>query len=148
VVLGRLVVGGADAEIGIRDGFLDGPLLRRVEEVAFQETNVEIGPAVFEPAFGESGFRFANGAERERMALDVVRLVNVRLDQRNARDARVAAEHVQDGHAAAAGSDLEEMRHCEPHRTVLRTAAKHDRFDSTCRFVATAFMRSHRAATA
>jgi hypothetical protein len=43
--------------------------------------------------------------------MDVVRLVDVRLDEGDAGDALVATNHVEDGHPAAAGADLEQMRH-------------------------------------
>jgi hypothetical protein len=80
VVLGWLIIGGTHSKVGLGDHSVDGFLFRRVEEVAFQEANVEIGSAVFEPAFGENGFRLTNCAKWEQVAIDIVRLVNVRLD--------------------------------------------------------------------
>jgi hypothetical protein len=43
------------------------------------------------------------------VAFNVVRLVNVRLDEGDALDPRVAANHVQHRHPAAAGADLEHV---------------------------------------
>ena len=49
------------------------------------------------------------------MALDVVFLVDVGLDDGHMGNARITAEQVQDGHAAAADADLEQMGHgCPP----------------------------------
>ena len=43
------------------------------------------------------------------MSFNVVGFVNIRLDERQARDPRIAAHHVQHRHAAAARADLKQM---------------------------------------
>src|SRR5437016_2331852 len=45
------------------------------------------------------------------MAFDIVRFIDVRLDQRDALNTWIAAEQIEDGHPAAAGAYLYEMRH-------------------------------------
>ena len=114
VVLGRLVVGGADAEVARRaTASLDVGLHAsgRAGRTA-STSNVEVGPALAQPlARPARAFEPADGGRREQVAVDVVRLVDVRLDERDARDARVAGEQVEHGHPAAAGADLEEVGH-------------------------------------
>ena len=53
----------------------------------------------------------------KQMALDVVRLVDVRLDERDVGDARIAAEQVEDRHPAAARANLDQMSHRETSRS-------------------------------
>ena len=50
---------------------------------------------------------------REQVAVDVVRLVDVGFDERDAGDGRVAGEQVEHDHPAAAGTDLEDVGHAE-----------------------------------
>ena len=69
------------------------------------------GRRSLQPALGEIGLALADRGEGKQMALDIVGFVDVRLDERDARDAGVAAEHVQHRHAAAARADLDEMGH-------------------------------------
>ena len=45
------------------------------------------------------------------MALDIVRLVDIRLDQRDDTDARIATDHVEHRHPATARTHLEQMNH-------------------------------------
>src|SRR5579883_3196840 len=85
--------------------------MRRIAQIARQEIHHEIRPAFEQPAAGQLGLRLAHGRERKQMALDVVGLVNVRLDERDAANLWVPAEHVQNRHSTASRSNLEEMSH-------------------------------------
>src|SRR5207237_1067612 len=81
-------------------GLIERWLHRRVEQVRVQEVDVEVRPPFLEPPLRQFRLGLADGAEREEVALDVVRLVDIRLDQRDAGDARVATKHVEDGQPA------------------------------------------------
>src|SRR5204862_519458 len=80
--------------------FLDQPLLFRIEQVADEEINLEVWTAFPEPGAGQLGLEFASIGGRKQMAFDVVRLVDVGLDEGDAADARVAAEQVEHRHSA------------------------------------------------
>ena len=71
----------------------------------------KVWPAIQKPAPRQHCLGFAHGRERKQVPLDVVFLVNIRLDQRHQRDARIAAEHVEHRHPAATCADLKEMGH-------------------------------------
>ena len=101
----------------------DVRLVGRVHQIADEQAHFQVGPAFLEPALGEDRLAFADGGERKQMAFDIVRLVDVRLDQRDARDPRIAANHVEHRHPAAARADLDEMGHTFLHRQLLRAAA-------------------------
>ena len=114
--LGQLIVGGADAHIGFRGGLVDFFLMRRVHEIADERINHQIGPAFAQPIAGKDGLELADGRKRKQMAFDVVRLIDVRLDERDVSDARVSTKHVENRHPAAAGADLKQMDHRKPLR--------------------------------
>ena len=80
------------------------------------------------PTFGRSGRLSASHLDavirqdstadgREEMTSNVVRFVNIRLHQRDMRDARIAADDVEHGHAAGACADLEKMGHAKSFHT-------------------------------
>ena len=53
------------------------------------------------PLPSKRSFALTDGRSREEMSFNVVGFVNIRLDERQTRDPRIAAHHVQHRHAAA-----------------------------------------------
>ena len=64
-----------------------------------------------QPVGGQVGLGPADLATAEEVPVDVVRLVDVRLDEDDAADGRLAAEQVEHDHPAGAGADLEDASH-------------------------------------
>jgi hypothetical protein len=87
--------------------------IRGIKQITGEHIHGKVGAAFLEPLCGKSGFTLPDGTVRKEMADDVVRLINVRFDERDARDALIPADDVQNGHATTACADLNEMRHGE-----------------------------------
>ena len=111
MVLGRLAVHRADADVAPGGQLLELGLPRRVGDVGGERLDVEVGPALLEPLGRQLGLESADGGGREDVPVDVVGLVHVRLDERHPGDPHVAGEQVEHDDPAAAGADLEDVGH-------------------------------------
>src|SRR5262249_16446324 len=111
MILGLLVIGGADADVGCLRFFGNSLGEIRIEQVADEGPHFQLRSSLFEPMCCQFRFFLSHRGLRKKMPFDIVRLVYIRLDDRDPGDALVAADHVQDRHAAAARADLEHMTH-------------------------------------
>ena len=114
VILGRLIIRRTDADVGAGDPRFQTILHRGIQHVPGKRLHLQIGAALFQPSLRQLGLWLADCGNGKQMPLDIVRFVNIRLDQGDARDARFAAEQIEHRHPAAAGANLDEMGHWHP----------------------------------
>src|SRR5262249_40406574 len=109
VIFRRLVIPRTDADVARGDRRLNFRVPRLIHEIRDDEIHLQFRPALGEPRLGQVGLECVDTVPREDVTLDVVGLVDVRLDQSDATDAGVAGDKVQNRHAAAPRANLEEM---------------------------------------
>src|SRR5262249_22135777 len=85
-----------------------------IPDIVNHQVCLDVGPPFLDPALGQDCLGLSNLTRGEKMALYVVRLVNVWFHQRDLGNARVSTQHVKDRHSAATCTDLNQMSHGQP----------------------------------
>lgn len=103
----RFVVDGANAEIAFLRESRELRLSSSVGEVGNDGREAKIRSSLANPVGRELRLHATDRRVREEVPMDVLRRIDVRLDQSHASHGRIANEKVEDDHPAATGADLE-----------------------------------------
>jgi hypothetical protein len=105
--LGSFVVRSADSNVALRCDSREVRLFGGISNVSDEHFKGDVGSNRANPLSCKFGFPAANRRRREEVSVDVVRFVNVWLNERHARHTRVAGDEIENRHPAASGTDLE-----------------------------------------
>ena len=111
MMLGRFIVGGANAEVGPADRRVNFIGMRGIAKIDDETMNSEVGLNFEQPSFRKERLRLTDITWPKEMSNDVVFLINIGLDQCDFRNAPIARNQIEHRHAAAAGANLHNFCH-------------------------------------